>query len=317
MSDDAGIADIESSIAALLRLGMPKAQQNERTALVLLALLELKPGERWEQASEPMLGITQMMDWFRDHWGKNYAPNTRETVRRQSVHQIVAAGIAIPNPDDPARPTNSGKTVYQVTPEALAALRTVGSDRWPAAAEAFCGVAGNLAQRWAMERDQHRIPVTLPSGLNISLSAGGQNPVIEAVITEFCPRFAPGGHVLYVGDADDKWIVREGAALAALGIQVDDHGKMPDVVIHDTANGWLVLIEAVTSHGPMDPKRVDELKGLFANATVPLVFVTAFAGRTGFKRWVAELAWETEVWLADEPSHMIHWNGDRYLGPHV
>jgi hypothetical protein len=104
--------------------------------------------------------------------------------------------------------------------------------------------------------------------------------------------------------------------LAGLGITVNSHGKMPDVVVHDVANGWLVLVEAVTSHGPMDAKRVDELNALFSGSTVGLVFVTAFPDRSVFKQWVGDLAWETEVWLASDPSHMVHWNGSRYLGPY-
>lgn len=307
---------VQQAIKALRDLGLPTAQQNERTALVLLACLGMTPNTQWAQASTPMLGITQMMDKFRDNWGKNYAPNTRETVRRQSVHQMVAAGVLVQNPDDPSRPVNSGKNVYQVTPEAFAALRNVGTQEWASHVKEFQEEVGSLRERWAMEREQNRIPVTLPNGETITLSPGGQNPVIHAVVTEFLPRYAPGGHVLYIGDADDKWVVKEDAALAELGIKVNSHGKMPDVVVYDVANGWLVLVEAVTSHGPMDAKRVDELNALFAGSTVGLVFVTAFPDRSVFKQWVGDLAWETEVWLASDPSHMVHWNGSRYLGPY-
>lgn len=310
------VEKIAQAIAVLADLGLPRAQQNERTALVLLSIYDLQPDYSWDAGTAPMLGITQMMDVFRDRWGKDYAPNTRETVRRQSVHQLVAAGVLALNPDDPTRPVNSGKTVYQLTQPALDALVFVGTPEWSEAAARFRDEIGSLKERWAMEREQQRIPVTLPDGTAITLSPGGQNPVIYAIITEFCPRYAPGGTVLYVGDADDKWVVNETEALKALGIEVDSHGKMPDVVVHDTTRGWLVLIEAVTSHGPMDAKRVDELNALFAGCTLGLVFVTAFEDRAGFKRWVGDLAWETEVWLASDPSHMVHWNGDRYLGPH-
>jgi len=230
---------------------------------------------------------------------------------------MVTAGILLQNPDDRTRPVNSGKNVYQVTQEAIATLTHVGQPDWDDAADHFVALAGNLAKRWAMERDQHRIPVTLPNGKGITLSPGGQNPLIGAVVDEFCSRFVSGGQILYIGDADEKWVVREEAALEALGILVDDHGKMPDVVIHDVTSNWLVLVEAVTSHGPMDPKRLDELKSLFSGSALPLVFVTAFEDRAGFKRWVGDLAWETEVWLASDPSHLVHWNGDRYLGPHL
>lgn len=316
MTDGDAATRIAQAQVALRDLGLPRQQQNERTALVLLAILGMTPETDWSEATTPMLGITQLMDKFRDHWGKDYAPNTRETVRRQSVHQLIAAGVLVQNPDDPSRPVNSGLNVYQVTPEAYAALQHVGTPEWSAHAEVFRAEVGSLRERWAQEREQARIPVTLPNGDTITLSPGGQNPVIHAVVTEFLPRYAPGGHVLYIGDADDKWVVNEVDALAELGIVVDSHGKMPDVVVFDHVNGWLVLVEAVTSHGPMDAKRLDELNALFAGCTVGLVFVTAFPDRSVFKQWVGDLAWETEVWLASEPSHMVHWNGSRYLGPY-
>jgi hypothetical protein len=33
-------------------------------------------------------------------------------------------------------------------------------------------------------------------------------------------------------------------------------------------------------------------------------------------RYLGEIAWETEVWVADAPSHLIHFNGERFLGPY-
>jgi hypothetical protein len=156
----------------------------------------------------------------------------------------------------------------------------------------------------------------LPGGASITLSPGGQNLLIKCVIDAFCSRFAPGGRVLYVGDSGDKQACCDEHALAALGIVLDKHGKMPDVVIHHVEKNWLLLVEAVTSHGPVSPKRRDELKKLFAGSKAGLVFVTAFEDRRAMTRYLSEISWETEVWVADSPSHLIHFDGDRFLGPH-
>ena len=91
---------------------------------------------------------------------------------------------------------------------------------------------------------------------------------------------------------------------------------MADVVIYYPGKNWLILVEAVTSHGPVDGKRHDELKNLFANSSAGLVFVTAFPNRSLMARYLSEIAWETEVWTADAPSHLIHFNGVRFLGPY-
>jgi hypothetical protein len=100
-----------------------------------------------------------------------------------------------------------------------------------------------------------------------------------------------------------------------LGVTVEAHGKMPDVVIHFKKKDWLVVIEAVTSHGPIDPKRQAELKTLFASYKNRLVFVTAFLTRKDLTKFLGQISWETEVWVADSPDHLIHFNGQRFLGP--
>ncbi len=140
--------------------------------------------------------------------------------------------------------------------------------------------------------------------------------LIVKIIKEFCPNFTPGGQVLYVGDADEKWAVFDERKLSALGAEFDVHGKMPDVVVYQPEKNWLILIEAVTSHGPVNPKRRAELKNLFAGANAGLVFVTAFPSRKTMMRYLSEIAWETEVWTADAPEHLIHFNGERFLGPY-
>lgn len=300
----------------LRRLGMPKTQTNERSALTLLALLKLTPDKDWADIERPMLGITPMMDFMADQYGKRYAPNSRETVRRQTVHQFVAAGVAVINPDNPSRPTNSGQTVYQVPEELEAALRSYGAADWDERLAEWLVVAPALIERWARVRQMNMVPVTLPNGEQVELSAGGQNPLIKAVIEEFCPRFAPGGHVLYIGDTGDKFVVWERAAIESLGVVVNEKGKMPDVVIHDHERGWLLLVEAVTSHGPVGPKRQEELAALFGDCDAGLVYVTAFMDRRTLTEHLTAISWETEVWMAEDPTHMIHFDGARFLGPY-
>lgn len=302
--------------AVLRELGLPRPQTNERSALTLLALLDLPPAKSWAEAAAPMVGITPMMEFMAEHYGKRYAPNSRETVRRQTVHQFVAAGVAVINPDDPSRPTNSGQTVYQVPEELLACLRAYNTGDWERRLAGWRALAPALVERWARIREMNMVPVTLPDGEEVALSPGGQNPLIKAIIEEFCPRFAPGGHVLYIGDTGDKFVVWERDALASMGVDINEKGKMPDVVIHDHERGWLLLIEAVTSHGPVDPKRHEELAALFGDSEAGLVYVTAFLDRRTLAERLPTISWETEVWIAEDPTHMVHFDGARFLGPY-
>jgi adenine-specific DNA-methyltransferase len=306
---------IADATVILKALGLPRGQLNERSALTLLALLDLRPSTPWAKASSPLRGVSEMMSFFNEHYGKKYAPNTRETVRRQTIHQFEEAGLILRNPDDPERAVNSPKTVYKVTPQALEAIRTFSTKRWELALRSYLQIAQSLAEQWAYKREMARIPVKL-GDVEISLSPGGQNDLIRRIIEEFCPRFTPGGHVLYVGDADSKWALNKEAEFADLGLAFDEHGKMPDVVIYYPEQEWLVLVEAVTSHGPMDPKRHMELKRLFKASKAGLVFVTAFEDRRTLNKFLRDIAWETEVWIAESPGHLIHFDGERFLGPY-
>jgi hypothetical protein len=246
---------ISDALKILVSLGLPRAQQNERSALCLLALLNLTPKRKWAQAQNPLIGITPIMDWAREHYQKEYAPNTRETVRRQSMHQFVDAGLALYNPDDPLRPVNSPKAVYQIEPAALTLLRSFGTAAWHDNLTAYLAQRETLTAKYARERDQNRIPVQIAPGRKITLSPGEHSELIRAIIEEFAPRFAPGSVLIYAGDTGDKWSYFDAVLLADLGVDVDSHGKMPDVVLHFTERNWLLLIESVTSHGPVDGKR--------------------------------------------------------------
>lgn len=307
---------VQDALAILKKLDFPRQQINDRSALTLLALLDLRPDNPWWKASNPLMGITPMMDFFSEHYGKKYKPNTRETVRRQTVHQFLDAGLIVINPDKPSRPTNSPKSVYQIEAGALELLRTYGTDRWEKSVKTYLVSVQTLKQRYARERTMKRIPVTIAAGKTITLSPGGQNVLIEHILKEFSDRFTPGGHAVYVGDTDEKFAYFDEAFLTKLGVEIEAHGKMPDVVIYHKEKNWLVLIEAVTSHGPVDGKRRGELKRLFKGAKPGLVFVTAFLDRKAMVKYLGDISWETEVWIADAPDHLIHFNGERFLGPH-
>jgi len=305
---------IEEARSILKAISAPREQQNERSALCLLALANIQPNQPWSQATAPRRGITEMMDWFRDHYGKQYAPNTRETVRRQTMHQFVQMGLVVENPDKPDRPINSPQWCYQLDQQALSLLQSYGSQHWEEVVRNYAILVTNLLQD--RNRNMPMIPIILPDGQAIQLSPGGQNILIKEILESFCPRFTPGGVVLYIGDAGDKFIINETQKFRELGIELNPHGKMPDVVIYHQQQDWLVLIEAVTSHGPVNLKRQNELKQLFQSSHKGLVFVTAFPSRREMTRYLAEISWETEVWVADQPDHLIHFNGERFLGPY-
>lgn len=256
------------------------------------------------------------MEWARTHFGIDWAPNTREAIRRQTLHHFLDAGIVELNPDEPGRPTNSPRTVYRATTEFTELAEAFGGPDWSSRLQDFLALKPSLAERYAKVRRQQRVPLVLPGGEKISLSAGMHSRLIRDVVGVFGPRFVPAGELLYVGDTGQKWGFFAEGCLTQLGVRVKAHGKMPDVVIHCRRRNCLLLVEAVTSHGPVDPKRHGELQELFQGSTAGLVFVTAFPDRLRMAKYLPEIAWETEVWVASSPTHLIHFDGERFLGPY-
>lgn len=307
---------IKEALGILQELGFPRQQINPRSALTLLALLGLKPGDSWAEAGNPLMGITPMMEFFAQYYEKRYAPNTRETVRRQSVHQFIQAALVVSNPDAPSRPTNSPKAVYQIEENALKLLRAFGQSSWNRKKTQYLNSVKTLNQQYARERKMRRIPVQIEKERQIQLSPGLHNELVRKIIEDFCPLFTPGAKVVYVGDTQKKWAYCDRETFHEVGLDFEEHGKMPDVVVYYLCKKWLVLIEAVTSHGPVNPKRRLELKELFAGTSAGIVYVTAFPKKKTMMKYLDEISWETEVWIAEAPTHLIHFNGERFLGPY-
>jgi len=282
----------------------------------MLALCGVRPRDPWSMAAKTSLTISKgIMPFVEKFYRRRYAPNTRETFRRQVLHQFVQAGIADYNPDEPNLPTNSPRAHYAVSEKALAAIRVYGKAQWNTARKTFLDARGSLMELYRNKRIAAMVPARLPDGRVLTLSPGKHNKLQAAIIKEFLPRFAPGAEVLYFGDTAKKDLHVQVDALERLGIPISEHGKLADVVLFDTKRHWLFLIEAVTSHGPMSPKRAVELKKMFSRCKAGLVLVSAFPDFAEFRKNIKDIAWETEVWIAEIPDHLIHYNGDKFLGP--
>lgn len=307
---------IQEARNLLEALGMDTERSNERSALVLLSLVGLRSGDPWSAAANPMLGTRAIMDWIRDEYEKAYAANTRETIRRFTLHQFAEANLVEQNPDKPDRPINSPKWNYQVTAESLSVIQMYGTPEFSQKVTDYLSVLPGLKAQYAAARAMVKIPLTLPDGSEFTLSPGGQNVLLKQIVEQFCPRFTPGAEILYIGDAGEKWALFERSRLAQLGVIVDAHGKMPDLVVYMPDRNWLVLLEAASSHGPVDSKRHGELASLFSGSTAGLVYISCFPDRSEFRKYVDKISWESEVWCADHPTHMIHYNGERFLGPY-
>jgi hypothetical protein len=307
------MSKINETVAILKALGLPKTQQNERSALTLLALADLKEDTPWSEAKKRAIRIHDILIFVQEYYGKQYAENTRETIRRQTLHQFEQAGITIRNPDNPFRPTNSPKTVYAVTDDALEVIRKYGTPDWQSALRLFINKKGKLVEKYEKRKKKYLISVDLPDGTLVNFSPGKHNELQVKVIKEFLTRFCPNAKVVYVGDAARKLLYVEKSLLKKLKIPITKHDKLPDVVLYDPQKNHLFLIEAVTTHGPLSPKRQIELEETLKYCEAKRIYISAFPDFREFKRHIDNIAWETEVWIENNPDHMIHFNGPKFF----
>lgn len=304
---------VNETLDVLKALGLPKAQQNERSALTLLSLLDLKEENPWSESKKRNIRIHDILVFIQTNYGKRYAENTRETIRRQTLHQFEQAGVVIRNSDDPFRPTNSPKTVYAVADDALEVIREYGNPGWEAALRRFVRNKGKLIEKYEKRKKKYLISLDLPNGTLVDFSPGKHNELQIKIIKDFRPRFCPDSKVVYVGDAARKLLHLDEDMLRELKIPITKHDKLPDVILYDSEHNHLFLIEAVTAHGPLSPKRQIELEKTLKHCKAKRIYISAFPDFAEFKRHIGNIAWETEVWIEDNPDHMIHFNGPKFF----
>jgi hypothetical protein len=309
------MARLQEAQQILADLGMPAEQRNEIAGYTLLVLAGVRPRSSWKHASGKALRVHDMLSQMAEEYGKRYAENTRETARRRVLHQFEQARIVDRNPDAPGLPTNSPRTHYALNKAALSVITAFGTRRYRRVLQAFLARQPSLLDVYCRAHRRRLVPVTLPDGRELRLSPGKHNELQAAVVKHFGPRFAPGAQVLYLSDAANKdlWLATD--ILAKMGVPVSVHDKLPDVVFLLESRNLLFLVEVVTAHGPVTSKRHIELERALRGTSAGRVYVSAFPDFAEFKRHVEEIAWETEVWIAEMPDHMIHFNGERFLGP--
>lgn len=313
---DKSIVSIETAQKLLKAFELDDERSNERSAATWIALAGLRLGDKWSDATNKMYGTRALMDWIRDQCGIDYAANTRETIRRFTLHQFDEAGLVEQNADDPNRPINSPKWNYRITRGALEATKAFGTKEFELASYEFFDGRPSWLELQQEVRNIHKVPVALPNGTTINLSAGGQNNLIKAMLEEFCPRYAPGGEVLYIDDTDHARGALDSSRLHELGITIPERGKAPDLIVWLPSKGWVFLMEACSTHGPIDVTRKNELAKLFENCRESIVYVSCFPSRKIMQKFLGSLAWETEAWCADSADHMIHLDGEKFLGPY-
>lgn len=306
---------IEYAKNLLKEIGMPVKQQGNLCALALLAMAGLKCETRWHAATNEWMRIHDIIRFIAENFDVIYAENSRETFRKQAMHPFRTAALI----EDNGMPTNSPNYRYRITNEFLNVIKEIKENSSCGfepgmALRKFVSDHESLSEIYASKKKMQKMPVRI-NHQDFTFSPGKHSLLQKLIIEEFAPRFAPNSECLYVGDTIQKDLVKNVEKLYELGVEITLHDKMPDVVLYREDRNWIYFIESITSVGPMDPKRIVEIESMTRGVQAGKIFISAFLDFVTFKKFSDKLAWDTEVWIADMPDHMIHLNGDKFLGP--
>lgn len=262
------------------------------------------------------LRTREILKFENEHYGENISPGSYDDIRRKDLKLLVLANIAINSSSIESKATNDSSRGYSLSDEFAKLLTDYGTVFWDASLDNYKNQVKALEEQLQKKRESERVPVTLPSGEKLLLSYGEHNQLQKAIIESFLPIFGKGCEVLYVGDTSDKLLHKDENELKQLGFFDLEHDELPDVVAYNKEKNILFLVEAFHCTGQWDSTRLFKVKNKLTNCKADIVFVTAFETINQFKTYSTTIAWETEVWIADIPEHMIHFNGWKFLEIH-
>lgn len=291
----------------------------ERMAKACLAVGKMK--KDFSEACSFEDGFTRTRDiivFENEHLGENISSGSYDDIRRQDLKLLVEAGIVVNSSSTEEQATNNPSRGYGLSKSFANLLHSFSSPQWNIFLNGFIKETKSLKEELEKRRDLQKVLVTLPNGKEIDLSYGEHNDLQKAIIEVFLPLFGFGAEVLYVGDTKDKFLHLEEAELKRIKFFTLAHEELPDVIAYSQEKNLLYLIEAYHSTGEWNEIRVRKVKRKLqeSGCTANAVFFTAFENKNTFRQKAKDIAWETEVWIADSPEHLVHFNGYKFLELH-
>lgn len=310
---------IDEAIELLSLVDIPTDGETERSlermAMAFLAVAGIKT--KWTDAiNSRSLKTRDIITFNNENFEENISSGSYDDIRRKDLKMLVLAGLIINTAEKPDAATNDPTRGYCLETTFMNLVHTYGTSEWDERLKEYKKNSKSLKEQLQRNRDIEKIPIILPNKTELIFSKGAHNDLQKAIIEEFLPRYGKGCEILYVGDTANKSLHLEKQKLESIKFFELSHDKLPDIVAYDSQKNWLYLIEAVHSSGAINEIRLLELKKLTEECKASIIYVTAFLNRAEFRKWSSEIAWETEVWVADNPDHLIHFNGDKFLGPY-
>lgn len=288
--------------------------KNNMAARFILAATNITEDDVWNQAQNTGIQIHNALKFLNNNYKLNLKENTRESLRKNGPKKMETVGLAHDNVNE-GIPTNSSRRKWYLSDDFFKLIKLY--DNKKLYKNALCNFKKGHESRIALMKDKRNramIPINY-NGYKFKLTPGLHNILHKEVLQKFAPKFAGGSKLLYIGDTEKKDLKIDYALLHDLGFPMNMHELIPDIILYQEEKNWIFLIECVASTGPMSVDRVKEIRKAYKGNS-GLVFVTAFQDWREYKKFVESIAWETEIWIADFPDHMIHMNGNKFMGPY-
>jgi type II restriction enzyme len=310
---------INEAIEILVSVGIPTDDKTkrslERMAMAFLAVAGVT--NKWiDVVDNRFLKTRDIITFNNTNFEENISSGSYDDIRRKDLKLLVLAGLVLNSSDKPNAATNDPTRGYNLETSFMKLVKTFQTTEWNETLQKYIEGKVSLKDQLARKRNIEKVSILLPNRTELELSAGQHNLLQKLIIEEFLPRYGQNCQVLYIGDTANKMLHVEQNKLKKLNFFELSHDELPDIIAYNTKKNWLYLIEAVHSSGSISETRLLELKRLTEECSAEIIYVTAFLNRAEFRKWASEIAWETEVWIADNPDHLIHFNGDKFLGPY-
>jgi len=302
---------IVDAICILQALGISKAgsmRQNEKTAMVFLALADMTAGKAWERSSNISnhnLTTRGIIKSINDNYNDVISSGSYDDIRRRGITALMAAGIV--EQSMPWAAQNDSRRGYGISLEASQCIRHYNTPKWTNAVDKMLKAKHKhpLAKKTTLTRNTVHVNNRL-----FKMSPGTHNQIQKSVIEVMLPLICKNAKILYFGDSNKKELVYEKTELHGMGIKVSIRGMLPDIIAYSAQKNSIYIIEAVHTSNPISGTRRNEFAKMCKNCKADITYISAFKNKKTLQKFVSSIGWKTKVWLVDSPDHLIHFNGE-------
>lgn len=292
----------------LERLNFPKRHISEQTAICIMALADktertgLLSGHR---SLSDGARIHDILNFARDVIKKRVAENTRESYRKTSLAPMMSFGVIVRHQLSPRDPN----TYYRLHPD-FARILSESDNK-----ERDKLISGFQAQHKIKERAvksellKGNVLIEIGDKKTFSLSPGAHSLLEKSIVEIFGHAFLRDPQVVYLGDANPKRSYQNRIVMRRLNFPINIALPLPDVILFSAEESRLVIVEAVSTSGPVNSIRLEQLQKFTKGPRklgYRISYISAFPSRSIFRKFVEEIAWGSSVWIENEPHNIVH-----------